>query len=187
MMWTSSRYLPMIVMLATSIPWEAQAGDRFDELRVREILADIAHGGPVGYYAAHDDDAHAREAVWRWRSGVRVVNASRFERKIVGGSWAIVYVGTRQRIDPRDVWLTTDEARVRGILADITHGGPVHYYEAHRNDPLAAEAVRRWKRGVRVANANQFERRIVKGQWTLVYAGTTQRIDPEDIRLTTDW
>lgn len=179
-------FFPFLIIVATAMPRQAAAETRFDELRARQILADISRGGPVGYYAAHPKDPNAVEAVRRWRDGVRVVNAGRFERKIVDGSWAIVYAGTQRRIDPRDVWLTTDEPRVRGILVDITHGGPVAYYEAHPNDPPAVEAVRRWKRGVRVANAGRFERRIVHGQWRIVYAGTTQRIDPADIRLTTD-
>ena len=179
-------FLLVVVILGAALPRQARAGSRFDELRVRTILADISHGGPVAYYAAHPEDPNAVQAVRRWRTGIRVVNADRFERRIVDGTWAIVYAGTRRRIDPRDVRLTTDEARVRTILVDITHGGPVAYYEAHPNDPPAVEAVRRWKGGVRVANASRFERRIVNGQWALVYAGTTRRIDPADIRLTTD-
>ncbi len=178
--------LPLLLTLATVLPGSTAAEDRFDELRVRHILADISHGGPVSYYAAHTKDPHAVEAVRRWRQGVRVLNADRFERRIVQGSWTIVSTGTERRIDPRDVWLTTDEARVRSIMVDITHGGPLSYYGAHPNDPLAVEAVRRWRNGVRVSNPDRFERRILDGRWALVYAGTRRTIETADIRLTTD-
>jgi hypothetical protein len=178
--------LPLLLALATVSPGPSAAEDRFDELRVRHILTDISHGGPVSYYAAHTEDSHSVEAVRRWRQGVRVLNADRFERKTLQGTWVIVFAETERPIDPRDVWLTTDEARVRSILVDITHGGPLSYYAAHPHDPLAVEAVRRWRNGVRVSNPERFERRSLDGQWALVYAGTRRTIDTADIRLTTD-
>ena len=79
-----------------------------------------------------------------------------------------------------------NELRVRHILADISCGGPVSYYERHMDESHVAEAVRRWKKGVRVVNASSFDRVIVNGKWTIVYKGTTRAINSADVRLNTD-
>jgi hypothetical protein len=139
----------------------------YDEARVRYIMADITTGGPLGYYRGHPNDAHAVEAVSRWDQGVRVVNGTAFERIILEEKgWTIVYAGTLRAIDGMDVVLTTDrverarpkydEARVRYIMADITTGGALGYYEGFPDDAHAVEAVRRWKAGVRVRNQGSF-------------------------------
>jgi hypothetical protein len=78
------------------------------------------------------------------------------------------------------------EARVRYILTDVTLGGPLSYYRDRSYAPDPAEAVHRWDLGVRVLNVDQFERKIVNGQWTIVYKGTNQRIDGMDVILNTD-
>ncbi len=78
-----------------------------------------------------------------------------------------------------------DEYRVRYILADITTGGPVSYYAGYPNDPSAVEAVRRWKSGVRVKNAERFDRKIIPGKgWTIVYRGSQRPIEGMDVSLT---
>ncbi|MEW6684621.1 MAG: hypothetical protein AB1393_00255 [Candidatus Edwardsbacteria bacterium] len=88
---------------------EEKLSRAYDEARVRYIMADMSLGGPVSYYRGYPNDANAVEAVRRWDGGVRVTNANRFERKIVGEkSWQIVYKGTNRTIDRMDVRLTTD-------------------------------------------------------------------------------
>ncbi|MEW6685850.1 MAG: hypothetical protein AB1393_06555, partial [Candidatus Edwardsbacteria bacterium] len=82
------------------------SAEAYDEARVRYIMADMSLGGPVSYYRGYPNDANAVEAVRRWDDGVRVTNASRFERKIVGEKgWQIVYKGTNRTIDGMDVRL----------------------------------------------------------------------------------
>jgi len=79
------------------------------------------------------------------------------------------------------------ESRVRYILADISLGGPLTYYKNHSNDPNAVEAVKRWDRGIRVTNINQFDRKFIIGKGTeIVYKGTTRKIKGMDVRLTKD-
>lgn len=80
-----------------------------------------------------------------------------------------------------------DEARVRIILADIELGGPYEYY-ADKTDPASIEAIARWNRGVRVANIDQFQRKIVtiggEDQIAIVIAGTDQFANGLDVQLT---
>jgi len=79
---------------------------------------------------------------------------------------------------------TYNEGRVRYILADIQIGGVADYYRRHRS-PEDKEAIRRWDSGLRVTNISRFERVIVPGKgWQIVYKGTTQTVNPEDIKLT---
>jgi hypothetical protein len=82
--------------------------------------------------------------------------------------------------------LTTDEARVRYILADIQLGGVDGYYRAHVDAEEIAEALRRWDAGITVTNIDQFERKIVGETWQVVYAGTEMLINGSDVLLTTD-
>ena len=79
-----------------------------------------------------------------------------------------------------------DEARVRKIMADMTLGGPVSYYRDHPDDPNSVEAVKRWDAGVRVTNADLFERKKVDGTWRITYKGTDTAINGMDVILTTD-
>lgn len=80
---------------------------RFDEERVRYILADITLGNVAGFYRSHDS-ANDLEAIARWDAGIRVANIERFERKIVERKgWQIVYAGSTRSIDGMDVILTS--------------------------------------------------------------------------------
>jgi putative AlgH/UPF0301 family transcriptional regulator len=178
----------MDVRLTSDMPAKS-----YGEARVRYIMADMTLGGPVSYYRGYvDTDENAAEAVSRWDDGVRVTNSGSFGRKIVGGSWQIVYDGTERTIDGMDVRLTSDmpaksygEARVRYIMADMSLGGPVSYYRSYvETDAHAAEAVRRWDDNIRVTNVSSFERKRVKGSWEIVYEGTERTIDGMDVRLT---
>jgi hypothetical protein len=82
--------------------------------------------------------------------------------------------------------LTTDESRVRYILADIQLGGVDGYYREHVDAEEVAEALRRWDAGITVTNIDQFERKLVGDTWQVVYAGTETLIDGKDVLLTTD-
>lgn len=77
--------------------------------------------------------------------------------------------------------LTTNESHVRYILADIQLGHIVDDYRADVADEETAEALRRWDAGVRVKNITRFERRIVNGQWQIVYTGTVNPVDGMDV------
>jgi hypothetical protein len=82
--------------------------------------------------------------------------------------------------------LTTDESRVRYILADIQLGGVDGYYREHVDAEEVAEALRRWDAGITVTNIIQFERKIVNENWQVVYSGTETLIDGSDVLLSTD-
>ena len=82
--------------------------------------------------------------------------------------------------------LTTNEARVRYILADIQLGNVAFYYRANIADEETAEALRRWDAGVRVLNSDQFESRIVNGRWYIVHSGTEKPVTGMDISLSSD-
>src|SRR5271157_4204730 len=79
-----------------------------NEARVRYIMADVALGGSLGYYAGHANDPNSMEAVRRLQSGVQVMNPQSFERKLLTDGWTITYAGTNRAIDGMDVRLTTD-------------------------------------------------------------------------------
>ena len=82
--------------------------------------------------------------------------------------------------------LTTNESHVRYILADIQLGNVADDHRANVADEETAEALRRWDAGIRVANIEGFERKIVDGQWQIVYAGTDNPVIGTDIILTSD-
>jgi hypothetical protein len=82
--------------------------------------------------------------------------------------------------------LTTDESRVRYILADIQLGGVDGYYREHVDAEEVAEALRRWDAGITVTNIDQFERKLVGETWQVVYAGTETLINGSDVVLSTD-
>lgn len=74
---------------------------------------------------------------------------------------------------------------VRERLVDIQLGNVANYYRQKR-DPDSREAVRRWDAGIRVANIDVFERKIVNGVWKITYRGTTLRAHGSEAILTTD-
>jgi hypothetical protein len=179
-------------------------GPMVDDGQVRLILLDLALGQTEAYYRSHMDQPDAREALHRWDAGVRVRNLDRFERKRLTflGAWHRVYRGTNRDVDGRDVVLTTDaeperrveplppaytEAMVRLILLDIALAHDYGDYRGRLEQPDVREALRRWDAGVRVRNADRFERRTrgpgdVHRRWR----GTNREADGMDVVLTTD-
>lgn len=87
---------------------EGGIGEGLDEARIRLILVDIQLSGLDNYYRSFPNDLNASEAIKRWDSGIRVVNINAFERKIIGGQWQIVYIGTETIINGFDVVLSSD-------------------------------------------------------------------------------
>jgi hypothetical protein len=81
---------------------------------------------------------------------------------------------------------TTNESRVRYILADIQLMNVPDPYRAQINNEETAESLRRWDAGVRVANIDQFKRKLIDGQWQIVYAGSEKPIKGSDVNLTSD-
>jgi len=81
---------------------------------------------------------------------------------------------------------STDESRVRYILADMQLIDAADPYRAKINDEETAESLRRWDAGIRVSNIDQFERKMVNGQWQIVYAGSEKPIKGADVKLTSD-
>jgi hypothetical protein len=176
----------------------------YDDAQVRLILLDLALGQTEAYYRSHMDQPDAREALHRWDAGVRVRNIDRFERKRLTflGAWHRVYRGTNRDVDGRDVMLTSDveperrveppppayaEAMVRLILLDIALANDYVYYRARLDQPDVREALRRWDAGVRVRNANQFERRTrAPGDVHRRWRGTNREAGGMDVILTTD-
>jgi hypothetical protein len=82
--------------------------------------------------------------------------------------------------------VSTNEAHVRYILADIQIGNVLADYRADISDEETAEALRRWDAGVRVVNSEEFERQFVAGHWSVVYAGTGHPANGLDINLSSD-
>ena len=76
------------------------------ESRIRYILVDSQLGDVIDYYRNFISDPIVEDAIKRWDAGVRVENIWSFERKVVNGSWMVVYEGTDQQIDGLDVILT---------------------------------------------------------------------------------
>lgn len=79
-----------------------------------------------------------------------------------------------------------DETRIRYILVDIQLSGLDNYYRNFLNDQNAVEAFLRWDSGIRVSNIKQFERKLINGQWVIVYKGTETVINGADVILTSD-
>jgi hypothetical protein len=80
--------------------------------------------------------------------------------------------------------ISTNESHVRYILVDIQLGNVADDYRANISDEETAEALRRWDVGIRVMNIGKFERKIVNGQWQIVYVGTENRANGMDVNLT---
>ena len=82
--------------------------------------------------------------------------------------------------------LSTNESHVRYILVDVQLGNVADHHRAHITDEETAEALRRWDAGVRVVNIEEFERKVVNGQWQIVDAGTENPVLAMDLILTSD-
>lgn len=167
------------------------------EGQVRYILADAELGGVIDYYRQYLDQPAVAEAVRRWDSGVRIANLERFERLILEyAGWKVVYRGEGRLVNSQDIQLTSDlqntadacqgdEGRISYILADIELGGVDGYYRQFIEDPLVVEALRRWDAGVRIADVQAFERRVVgEAGWTITYLGSETRVDCNDLQQT---
>jgi hypothetical protein len=77
------------------------------------------------------------------------------------------------------------EARIRYIIADTQLGNVADYYRPLTgSDADIAEAVRRWDAGIRVKNIDQFERKVINGNWQVVYMGTSTTVNGMDVILT---
>jgi hypothetical protein len=59
-------------------------------------------------------------------------------------------------------------------------------YRVNITDEETAEALRHWDADIRVENIGEFERKIVNGQWRIVYARTEDPIIGMDVILTSD-
>jgi hypothetical protein len=162
----------------------------YSEARVRYILADMSLGSPTSCYSGFRRDGNAIEALRRWDGGVKVVNLGMFEKYMEDGGPVIVYRGTRKVIKGMDVRLSTDvpyrEARVRYIMADISLGRAISYYQRFPSDSNVVEALKRWDKGVRVLNRGDFERRVEDGGPLVEYAGVQGVIDGMDVKLSSD-
>jgi hypothetical protein len=141
-----------------------------------------------------ESNSLAQQAFINFKNGIKIVNMKSFEAKNLKGlGKVIVYSGTEKPIKAYDIRLETDhewsEGQARFIMADMAAGGPVEFYEActKHNDPIAIEPYNRWMKGVRVTNADRFERKFLpRIGWKIVYKGTTTIINPMDVKLTTD-
>jgi hypothetical protein len=78
------------------------------ESRVRYILADIELGQTADYYRANISDEETAEALRRWDAGIRVVNLTEFERKLVDNLWRVVNGDTNIPIEGSEIILSTD-------------------------------------------------------------------------------
>jgi hypothetical protein len=89
------------------------------------------------------------------------------------------------------------EPQVRYLLTDLTLGGnPTLYrnYALTEKDPDSREAIRLWDAGVRVVNANDFERRWLTNQFgkdgrvmRVVQRGSERTIIGDEVLLTSDF
>ena len=180
-----------------SVDWTT---DIYHEPQVRYLLADMQlGGGPDQYrgYATQEKDPDSREAIRLWDSGVRIVNATAFERKWVanehgkeGKVLRIVLRGSNRTITGNELLLTSDllfqQGPMRVVLADLTLGRPAAFYEAKRKDPNVAEALRRWADGARVINTHLFEARGKGRGHSIVFRGTDRVVDGSWVKLNSD-
>jgi len=81
---------------------------------------------------------------------------------------------------------STNESHVRYIMTDIQLANHSDNYRVNITDEETAEALRRWDAGIRVVNIDKFERKLVNGQWQIVYKGTKKTIIGEDVILVSD-
>lgn len=169
-----------------------EAAEVYKEPHVRYLIADMTLGGSPDYYKQHAHDSVPATALKEWEAGARLMNTNQFERRRIqtpyGESMRVVFKGTERTATGADVLLTSDltfeQAPMRQVLADLTLGRPVTFYEAKKSDPSVAEALKRWGYGARVVNTNLFTARGEKRE--LVYVTNGRQLDGALVKLNTD-
>ena len=152
---------------AQSVDWESQV---YREPQVRYILLDVHFTNNINFYKEYSTDPDSKQAVKWWEDGVRIANASDFERQRIktpyGDPMRLVYRGTKRTITGNEVLLTRDmafqQSPMRVVLADLTLSNQISIYEQKKEDPNVKEALQRWTDGARVINGLLFEN---AGEW----------------------
>ncbi len=184
-------------MQAQSADWQRVV---WREPQVRYLLADMTLGGNVAMYrdyATREKDPDSGEAIRLWDAGARVVNTNDFERRWVtnrfgkdGRVMRIVFRGSARTITGNEVLLSSDgqadEARVRGILLDLSLGANPQTYSSGQATPEVTEALRRWAADCRVINTHLFERDGQSGKARFNYRGTRHPADLHRVLLSSD-
>ena len=174
------------------IPIAGRAADVYKEPHVRYLIADMTLGGSPDYYRQHAHDAVPATALKEWAAGARLLETNRFERRRIttpyGESMRVVFKGTERTATGADLLLSSDltfqQAPMRLVLADLTLGRPMAFYEARKSDPSVGEALKRWGYGARAVNTNLFTARGEKRE--LVYAANGRTLDGALVKLNTD-
>jgi len=163
----------------------------FEQAPMRLALADLTLGRPLAFYEAKKADPNVAEALKRWGYGARAVNTNLFTLR--GEKRELVYLANGRPLDGALVKLNTDphfsEGWLRYLIAEMQLGTPKEKFLSfgHRfHDYNCLEAVAYLEAGCKVTNLDQFELKPVKNSPTVVYMGTGKRVDPFDIRLTSD-
>ncbi len=167
-----------------------------DQARQNVMVADMQLSRNRSYYNRYQaSDPLVVEAVQSYDRGNAVINIYQFDVvEIAPGDTEVVYGGTTTVANGDDMVMASDiggldaqEARIRYMLADMQLGNVADYYRQFAGDAAIAEAVKRWDAGVRVANIDRFERRIVvQAGWKVLYLGTDDPINGMDVILTSD-
>jgi hypothetical protein len=166
----------------------------FSEAAMRLILLDLTLSNSVAAYEKKaGSDPAAAEALRRWNSGCRAVNASLFAENAPKHKPRLVFASSGLPADGLHIVLNSDfpysEANVRYFLIDIYLGGARDFYlsAAESSHEMACqEAVARYDAGVEVTNLSQFERKRVEGKMVITHKGGTDRIRGSEARLSTD-
>ena len=160
--------------------------------RMRNVLTDLTLGRPLLVYEK-DADASVKEAVRRWKDGVRAVISACFANAVTDRNPHVVYRGSSTAIDGSRVQLNSDtphmEANARYFLADMfLGGGRDFYYRASESahEMGCREAVARFDHGVKIINLSSFERKQVDGKTLITRKGSNDRINGMDVKLSTD-
>ncbi len=169
-----------------------QAAEVYKEPHVRYLIADMTLGGSPDYYKQHAHDSVPATALKEWEAGARLMETNRFERRRIptpyGESMRVLFKGTERTVTGADLLLTSDltfeQAPMRLVLADLTLGRPVAFYEAKKSDPNVAEALKRWGYGARAVNTNLFTTRGPNRE--LAYVANGRPLDGTLVKLNTD-
>ena len=172
--------------------YNAHAAEVYKEPHVRYLIADMTLGGSPDYYKQHAHDSVPATALKEWEAGARLMETNRFERRRIqtpyGESMRVLFKGTERTVTGADLLLTSDltfeQAPMRLVLADLTLGRPVSFYEAKKKDANVAEALKRWGYGARAVNTNLFTSRGAKRE--LVYVANGRPLDGALVRLNND-